>query len=56
MGLLPIFSTAIADMQEPKAAAAMKSFLVLNAVAINAISESPAPDTSTGFTDNAGKD
>ena len=55
MGLLPIFSTAIADMQIPSEAADIKLLLEHNDVAINAKSASPAPETSTGFTDKAGK-
>ena len=42
-------------MQQPNAAAGMNLFSVLKAVAITAKRESPAPETSTGFTDKAGK-
>ena len=55
-GKLPIFSTAIADIQQAIAAADMKLSVVLIPVDITARSESPAPDTSTGLTDKDGKD
>ena len=54
--MLPIFSTAIADMQHANAAEDMKSLFELKAVDMTEKSESPAPETSTGFTDNVGND
>ena len=56
IGLLPKFSTAIADIQQPRAAVDKKSLSALKPVAIKAKSESPAPEISSGFTDREGND
>ena len=55
MGVLPSVSTAIAAIQHPRAALSIIEFLLAKEVAITASNESPAPATSKGLTDNAGK-
>ena len=47
--MLPIFSTAIADMQHANAAEDMKSLFELKPVDITERRESPAPETSRGL-------
>ena len=55
IGVLPSVSTAIAAMQHPRAALSIIEFLLAKEVAITASNESPAPATSAGFEDKAGK-
>ena len=55
MGVLPMVSTARAAMQQAKAAVGIIACPLASPVANSANSESPAPATSRGFTDRAGK-
>ena len=55
MGLFPIVSTAIADIQLPNAAADIKLSPEHKANATRANRASPAPETSRGFVDKEGK-
>ena len=55
IGWLPIVSTASDVMQHARAAAGIISCPLASPVAISAKSESPAPATSRGLTESAGK-
>ena len=56
IGLFPMVSTAIAAIQHAIADVEIKGWLLDSPNAKTAYKESPAPATSTGYTDKAGKD
>ena len=55
MGLLPIFSTAKQEMQQASAEVIITLCLLDIPIDITERSASPAPETSNGFTQSAGK-